>query len=313
MALTKVITGVTDLNQAQSTNGLKFPTGNAFAGTPEEGMIRNDQSQASEGSASTMQFYNGTAWKNFVNVGLPLANASFILDPKTITSDGSISSWVDTGSIGRNFALANYSKAGTGGSIEYVTSSYGSGRTAFAGSSSTSSTDYSTQQDFTIGTFMNVSSSYQTAIAYPYGIRMGPAYGGASDYASEFVQFAARYGWGGGLDYYSYSSFREGTTNRAGGYTLSQQPYPSWKFICHTVNWSTKTVKMYFNGAKITTVVGSGTPGSTTNILSLGNGYTASEANGGVSLGISFGFMGTEKSESDITAIWNYYKGDYGL
>jgi hypothetical protein len=67
MALTKVITGVTDLNQAQSTNGLKFPTGSVFAGTPEEGMIRNDQSQSSAASSSTMQFYNGTAWKNFVN------------------------------------------------------------------------------------------------------------------------------------------------------------------------------------------------------------------------------------------------------
>ena len=67
MALTKVITGVTDLNQAQSTNGLKFPTGSVFAGTPEQGMIRNDQSQSSETSSSTMQFYNGTAWKNFVN------------------------------------------------------------------------------------------------------------------------------------------------------------------------------------------------------------------------------------------------------
>ena len=67
MALTKVITGVTDLNQAQSTNGLKFPTGSVFAGTPEEGMIRNDQSQSSETSSSAMQFYNGTAWKNFVN------------------------------------------------------------------------------------------------------------------------------------------------------------------------------------------------------------------------------------------------------
>jgi len=78
MALTKVITGVTDLNQAQSTNGLKFPTGDAFAGTPEEGMIRNDQSQASEGSASTMQFYNGTAWKNFVNkVPIPLGSDNF--------------------------------------------------------------------------------------------------------------------------------------------------------------------------------------------------------------------------------------------
>jgi len=78
MALTKVITGVTDLNQAQSTNGLKFPTGSAFAGTPEEGMIRNDQSQSSETSSSAMQFYNGTAWKNFVNKSnIPLGSDNF--------------------------------------------------------------------------------------------------------------------------------------------------------------------------------------------------------------------------------------------
>jgi len=78
MALTKVITGVTDLNQAQSTNGLKFPTGSVFAGTPEEGMIRNDQSQSSETSSSAMQFYNGTAWKNFVNKSpIPLGSDNF--------------------------------------------------------------------------------------------------------------------------------------------------------------------------------------------------------------------------------------------
>jgi len=78
MALTKVITGVTDLNQAQSTNGLKFPTGSVFAGTPEQGMIRNDQSQSSETSSSTMQFYNGTAWKNFVNIApIPLGSDNF--------------------------------------------------------------------------------------------------------------------------------------------------------------------------------------------------------------------------------------------
>jgi len=78
MALTKVITGVTDLNQAQSTNGLKFPTGSVFAGTPEKGMIRNDQSQSSETSSSAMQFYNGTAWKNFVNKSnIPLGSDNF--------------------------------------------------------------------------------------------------------------------------------------------------------------------------------------------------------------------------------------------
>ena len=245
----------------------------------------------------------------------PLASASFIYDPKIITSNGTITSWTDTGSIGRNLALSSgFSKAGTGGSIEYVTSSYAaSGRTMFAGSSSTSSTDYSTQQDFTIGTFMNISSSYQTAVAYPYGFTMGPSWGGTSDYANEFVQFTARYGWGSGLDYYSYATFRQGTSAVGSGYTSTQQPYPSWNFICHTVNWSTKTIKMYFNGVLGNTVIATGTPGSTTNIMNLGSSYVSTEAHGGMSFGISFGFMGTEKSASDITDIWNYYKADYGL
>ena len=67
MATTKVITELTDLNQANSENGLRMPTGTAFSGTPAEGMMRNDTTQASEGSSSTMQHYNGTDWKYFVN------------------------------------------------------------------------------------------------------------------------------------------------------------------------------------------------------------------------------------------------------
>jgi len=68
MATTKVITELTDLNQANSESGLKMPTSGAFAGTPAEGMIRNDTTQSSANSASTMQHYNGTEWKNFSNV-----------------------------------------------------------------------------------------------------------------------------------------------------------------------------------------------------------------------------------------------------
>ena len=94
MALTKVITGVTDLNQNNSTNGLKFPTGSVFAGTPEEGMIRNDQSQSSETSSSTMQFYNGTAWKNFVNKSsIPLGSDNF----NTVLYTGNSSTQAITG------------------------------------------------------------------------------------------------------------------------------------------------------------------------------------------------------------------------
>ena len=129
MALTKVITGVTDLNQAQSTNGLKFPTGNEFAGTPEEGMIRNDQSQASEGSASTMQFYNGTAWKNFVNISpVPLATDNF--NTVLYTGDGTTGRSITTGLAADLVIIKNRSSAlqdwiwfdSTRGASEYIRS-----------------------------------------------------------------------------------------------------------------------------------------------------------------------------------------------
>ena len=68
MATTKIITEVTDLNAASSTNGLKMPTGTAYSGTPTDGMVRNDTTGSSQGSASTMQHYNGTDWKNFENL-----------------------------------------------------------------------------------------------------------------------------------------------------------------------------------------------------------------------------------------------------
>ena len=68
MATTKVITELTDLNQANSESGLRMPTGGAFSGTPVPGMMRNDTTQSSASSASTMQHYNGAEWKNFVNV-----------------------------------------------------------------------------------------------------------------------------------------------------------------------------------------------------------------------------------------------------
>ena len=107
MALTKVITGVTDLNQDDSTNGLKFPTGSVFAGTPEEGMIRNDQSQSSETSSSTMQFYNGTAWKNFVNIApcttdnaaFPITNLAYYKLNNNANDSGLGSGYIGQGGI----------------------------------------------------------------------------------------------------------------------------------------------------------------------------------------------------------------------
>ena len=70
MATTKVIPEVIDLNQASSTTGLKMPSKNtAYSGpTVAEGMMRNEVGQTSQSSASCMQHYNGTDWKNFDNL-----------------------------------------------------------------------------------------------------------------------------------------------------------------------------------------------------------------------------------------------------
>jgi len=61
--------GQDNLVSVYSEAGLRMPTGGAFSGTPAEGMMRNDTSQSSLSSASTMQHYTGNnEWKNFVNV-----------------------------------------------------------------------------------------------------------------------------------------------------------------------------------------------------------------------------------------------------
>ena len=71
MAVTKVIADILNLNEANTTKSFKMPTGSFFSGTPVEGMIRNDTSQSSQSSSSAMQYYNGTDWKNFVNLPGP--------------------------------------------------------------------------------------------------------------------------------------------------------------------------------------------------------------------------------------------------
>ena len=73
MATTKVIPEVIDLNQASSTTGLRMPKGSsAYAAPPTvaEGMMRNQDGQTSNGSASCMQHFNDTEWKNYDNKSL---------------------------------------------------------------------------------------------------------------------------------------------------------------------------------------------------------------------------------------------------
>ena len=68
MAITKVINDLIDLNATGATKSLKMPSGAAYSGTTEDGMVRNDTDGTSQGSASTMQHFNGTDWKNYENL-----------------------------------------------------------------------------------------------------------------------------------------------------------------------------------------------------------------------------------------------------
>ena len=64
MATTKVIPGVVDLNSATSDKGLKMPSGTENnRPTAATGQIRNNTNESSDGSASAMEYYNGTAWQ----------------------------------------------------------------------------------------------------------------------------------------------------------------------------------------------------------------------------------------------------------
>jgi hypothetical protein len=104
MATTKVIPGVLDLNQASSSTGLKMPSSNAAYSGPTvgEGMMRNEVGQTSNGSASCMQHFNGTDWKNFVNVincttatcGYPPTASVNALALYQMESDGGVSNSV---------------------------------------------------------------------------------------------------------------------------------------------------------------------------------------------------------------------------
>jgi hypothetical protein len=75
MATTKITPGVLDLNEAASDSGLKIPSGTELnrPATDVAGMIRNNTNETSSGSASAMEYYNGTEWKVISCIGLPMA------------------------------------------------------------------------------------------------------------------------------------------------------------------------------------------------------------------------------------------------
>ena len=107
--------GENNLVSVYSTAGLKMPTGSsAYAAPPTvaQGMMRNLGGAASEGSVSVMQHYNGTEWKNFVNIDL---TPPLVVDYLVVAGGGGGSA----GGAGSGGLRTSYgSTTGGGGSSE---------------------------------------------------------------------------------------------------------------------------------------------------------------------------------------------------
>ena len=72
MATTKVRGQLVDLNATGADKGLKMPSGTELnRPTNATGQIRNNTNETSNGSASQMEYYNGTDWKAITVVAIP--------------------------------------------------------------------------------------------------------------------------------------------------------------------------------------------------------------------------------------------------
>lgn len=329
MATTKVIADLTDLNKANTTKSLKMPSGGSFSGTATEGMLRNDTSQSSQSSASTMQFYNGTDWKNFLN--LPSSNpfnASIYLNPNELPSSGTISEWTNSGTNGH--VATPY---GNSGSISVDTldgakcakASYGSGNQGFAmnPSGTTGLNKYSiypTQENFSWYGFMAADASYNSALEYPLLFQIGNSTGSSNtDYANTLTHAI----WRQGLTYTHYiyaqaydassGSILTSTTNQTAQFT---NPYPEWTGVGLTHEYNsggTSYFRLYKNGSKIYTYSYTSTWGQSSNALGFGISYSPNFNYGGMYYGDINYWQNVLKSDSEIQTVHDFFKATYGL
>ena len=81
MATTKIRGQLVDLNEATSESGLKIPTGTVTnrPATNVTGMVRNSTYESSQGSASSIEYYNGAEWIAINNTAVPPVQVDFLV------------------------------------------------------------------------------------------------------------------------------------------------------------------------------------------------------------------------------------------
>ena len=338
MAITKIIPGVLDLNQANSESGLRMPTGGAFSGSPLEAMMRNDDTQTSQGSASTMQHYNGSTWKNFINKTPPPPNpyaADIYLDPDQLPSSGTITEWANSGTNGQVATV--YGNSGTISVDTFLTAkcakaTYGAGNSGFAmNPSGTTGLNkyslYNTQQSFSYYGFMAADSTYNTALEYPKLFQIGETTGAnVNDYANTVFFDVIRAG-AAGAGYVNIAIYNT-TPTAILGTTTTQTAEFGGGIGYYASNWTgvglvheydaagTTNVKCYVNGALVHTygyVTSTSSFGQSSNSLGFGISYYPNYNYAGMYYGDIQYWANTAKTDSEISTIHDYFKADYGL
>ena len=303
MATTKVISQLTDLNAANSTNGLKMPSGTAFAGTAVEGMMRNDTTQASQGSASTMQHYNGTDWKNFVNkeVITPVTDSIFyhlsMVDAasRANISDGANSggeTWVDISGNGYDWTIGSSFTSSLSGN--YMT-------LASTNEVKSSSSSLNPGADISLEVWYWMNSSRQTQ--YVQGVANTGSLG-TSGFISYFNASPT--------EQHILSVYNSGSTDFSINYDM---PDSQWQQHVITYDDSTGNAKFYIDGSTI------GNSGSASSKLAASGGthsigylnqYGFSSNNMIGRLGI-IRVYSKKLSDAEVLQNYNANKADYGL
>ena len=254
MAITKVITPVTDFDKATSLPGLKIPSGdnsNQPAGAAAaQGMIRNDTEETVDSSDSAIAHYNGTAWQYFAATESPdnplpplPAGAQIVYSASDATSyppPQTGSTWFDISGNSNNATLSN--------------TTYSNGYLSFNGSSSKVTTSYSTNtSNASFATWVNCNnvSTYNNFINQGY------------------------YSSGSNTNYFhlvNYANASPVFTIRLNGSSVSAQSSVAmtnntWHHVVGTVS-STGDMKIYLDGTQTGSQTGAPARNMTQSILS---------------------------------------------
>ena len=201
--------GLDNLVSVYSDAGLKMPSGTAFPGgeTAFEGMMRNDTSQSSASSASTMQHYNGINWKNFVNV-VPTTTVNYLVVAGGGGGGGSNSGYTAGAGGGAGGLRTSFgSSSGGGGSVESAITVTADGTTTYTvtvgdgGTAGTATANGANGDDSVFSSITSVGGG-----------------GGGSAWPSSTSTLTTG-GSGGGAQYYNGQTPGSGTANQgnAGG------------------------------------------------------------------------------------------------